>query len=161
MTFSTDSIEHGIENLPHTSHGNSHTSNTMTQSVDSLEGESGPSTLDFNIQEAQTVSGPSTRNTVVGLRGPFDLDTYLPPEVSLGSASVMLQSTDSLDSGSNNTHATASMLSSHASITSDTLLTDLESEKVEKLRSETLNYAAKQILLGKLIIALLLVLQQQ
>ena len=33
MTFSTDSIEHGIENLPHTSQGNSHTSNTMTQSV--------------------------------------------------------------------------------------------------------------------------------
>ena len=146
MTFSTDSIEHGIENLPHTSQGNSHTSNTMTQSVDSLEGESGPSTLDFNIQEAQTVSGSSTRNTAVGLRDPFDLDTYLPPEVSLGSASVMLQSTDSLDSGSNNTHATASMLSSHASITSDTLLTDLESEEVEKLRSETLNYAAKQIL---------------
>merc|ERR1711981_172740 len=58
----------------------------------------------------------------------------------------MLQSTDSLESGSNNTRATASMLSSYASITSDTLLTDVDNDVAEELRSQTFNYAAKTML---------------
>ena len=144
MTFSTDSIEHVPTNG---SNGKScYDSNTMTQSVDSLEGDSGPSTMDSNKPEVQAVPCFSTKGVTSSLRDPFDLDTYLPPEVSLGSSSIMLQSTDSLESGSSNTRATASLLSSCASVTSETLLSDADQEAAEHKRSQTLNYAAKTIL---------------
>merc|ERR1719225_1161368 len=59
MTFSTDSIEHAPTNGSNSK--SCYDSNTMTQSVDSLEGDSGPSTMDSNKHEPHAVTSSSTK----------------------------------------------------------------------------------------------------
>ena len=144
MQSSIDSLE-----LKFKSNGNK----IMQTSNDSLDLRAGQMTLstdsiepDLPVAFKQGIMTESIDSLEGGARGP-KLNSS-PPERShyycQAGASALITSTDSLESCSNNTRATASMLSSLTSNTSDTLLAELEHDNRTVHFSETKKFLLSQ-----------------
>merc|ERR1719427_277605 len=120
MMTSTDSLE-----------GTHKRQDNMTISTDSIENGTGSAKRDMMTVSLDSLDGIANKD------GTMERKRELPNDLE-GATSILITSTDSLESSSTNTRATASMLSSITSQGSETLVADDEFEHDDNSDSRSL-----------------------